>query len=195
MEFSKDYILENEVVQLRPLIEADFEHLLPFSMNEPSLWQYSLLSAGGAENLKKYMQVALNGRAEAHQYPFIVFDKRRSVYAGSTRFYDFQQRHNTTQLGYTWYGQDFQRTGLNRNCKLLMLTFAFEELGLDRVEFRADNTNVRSIAAMKAIGCVQEGVLRSNCKSIEGRRDSIVLSILKDEWFAGGKKRLQGKIV
>lgn len=194
MDFTKDYQLENDRALLRPLVENDYKYLLPFSINEPTLWQYSLTPANGEENLKKYMDLALNGRKNETAYPFIVWDKKTEQYAGSTRFYDFQARHNTTQLGYTWYGKDFQGTGLNKNCKLLLLTFAFDTLGLDRVEFRADNNNKRSIAAMKSLGCVQEGILRSHSKSVYGRRDSIILSILKDEWFDEGKDKLTSKV-
>ena len=122
------------------------------------------------------------------------FDKRTNNYAGTTRFYDYQEHHNTVQLGYTWYGKDFQGTGLNKNCKLLMLQFAFETLGVDRVEFRADADNERSVAAMKSIGCTVEGILRSNCKAVTGRRNSIILSILKDEWFKNVKENLLLKI-
>lgn len=194
LDFSTDYILENDIVQLRPLVENDFEILSKFSLEEPNLWTYSLLPANGLENLKKYLDVAFKSKKEQKSYPFIVFDKRTNSYAGSTRFYDYQPVHNTIQLGYTWYGKEFQGTGLNKNCKYLMLEFAFETLGLDRVEFRADNTNARSIAAMKSIGCTVEGVLRSNCKAVVGRRDSIILSILKDEWFDTVKENLLNKI-
>jgi RimJ/RimL family protein N-acetyltransferase len=129
------------------------------------------------------------------EYPFIVFDKIAGTYAGSTRFYDIQLAASTTLIGYTWYGFQFQRTGLNRHCKFLMLSYAFERWGMERVEFRADVRNLRSIAAMKAIGCVEEGILRSHMPTETGtRRDSIVLSILKSEWFAGGKDLLLRKI-
>jgi RimJ/RimL family protein N-acetyltransferase len=98
-------------------------------------------------------------------------------------------------LGFTWYGKEFQGTDLNKNCKFLLLEFAFETVNMQRVEFRADNENKRSIAAMKSIGCVEEGILRSNSpKTDGGRRDSIVLSILKDEWFAKVKNDLKAKI-
>ena len=148
----------------------------------------------GLVNMQTYLDTALTERANKTSYPFIVFDKCKKEYAGSTRFYDYQSDQNTTQLGYTWYGKRFWSTGLNKNCKYLMLQFAFETLGLDRVEFRADNNNERSKAAMKSIGCKVEGVLRNNCKSTTGRRDSIVLSILKDEWFDSVKSNLQDKI-
>lgn len=192
-DFDADYSLENDVALLRPLRASDFDNLVPFSENEPDLWRYSLLPANGPENMQKYLDIALEARNEKTSYPYVVYDKREKKYAGSTRFYDIQPYHRTTQLGYTWYGKDFQGTGLNKNCKLLLLTFAFEKIGFERVEFRADNLNWRSIAAMKSIGCKEEGVLRSNCASPSGRRDSIVLSILKEEWRNGIKDLLLEK--
>jgi len=103
--------------------------------------------------------------------------------------------HKKTLLGYTWYGKKFQRTGLNRHCKFLLLQFAFEEWGLERVEFRANIHNDRSIAAMKAIGCIQEGVFRDYMLDATGRRwSTVVLSILKEEWFSKTKEMLKNKI-
>lgn len=191
----KEIILENDRVLLRPLAESDYEHLLPFALNEADLWKYSLISPAGEEGMRNYISTTLQNKAAGIEYPFIVFDKATQQYAGSTRFYDIQQFNKTTQLGYTWYGKSFQRTGLNRNCKQLLFQFAFEEWGLERLELRADANNAPSINAMKAIGCTVEGILRSNM-TIEagGRRDSIVLSILKDEWFSSVKKLLQQKI-
>lgn len=182
MNFESDIILENERVRLSPLKKSDFELLLPYSLNEPEIWDYSLLPGDGAKNLNIYIDLAIEARDNKTSYAFLVYDKEKQEVAGTTRFYDVQPTHNTVQLGYTWYGKEFQRTGLNRQCKLLMLTYAFEQLNMDRVEFRADTNNARSIAAMKAIGCTPEGILRSNCASPSGRRDSIVLSILKNEW-------------
>jgi N-acetyltransferase len=192
---SKDYILENDIVLLRPLVESDFEHLLPFALNETELWKFSLISPAGVDGMKDYITAALDGRTKGLEYPFIVFDKRTQQYAGSTRFYDIQMQNQSMQLGYTWYGKAFQATGLNKNCKSLLLQFAFETVGLERVEFRADNNNERSKAAMRSIGCVEEGVLRSHVATFTGaRRNSIVLSILKSEWEAGVKGRLEEKV-
>jgi RimJ/RimL family protein N-acetyltransferase len=194
-DFSHNYILENDRVFLRTLLTTDFENLFDFSLNEPDIWKYSLVKANGADNLKKYIELAIAARNAEKEYPFIVFDKHLNQYAGSTRFYDIQISQETLQLGYTWYGKQFQGTGLNKNCKFLLLEFAFETLGMERVEFRADNNNARSIAAMKSIGCKVEGVLRNNGKTSDGlRRDSIVLSILKSEWFENVKENLRARI-
>lgn len=192
--FQKEYVLENDRVRLRPLALEDFDTLKYFALNQPEIWKYSQQPASGLENLKVYIDFALQARRAETAYPFVVFDKNYQQIAGSTRFYDFQEKHNTVQLGYTWYAKEFQGTGLNKQCKLLLLEFAFEKLGIDRVEFRADAKNERSIAAMKSIGCTVEGTLRNNCAAPDGRRDSIVLSILKDEWFCGVKEQLELKI-
>jgi len=195
MDFTKDYVLENERVLLRPMMKDDFENLLRFSTEQPELWRFSLITAGGPDNLRNYLAIAQSSRIEQKEYPFIVYDKWTNQYAGSTRFYDIQPEFKTLQLGYTWYGKEFHGTGLNKNCKYLLLEFAFEKWGMERVEFRADNENARSIAAMKSIGCKVDGVLRSNMPKREGgRRDSIVLSILKHEWESEIKETLRRKV-
>jgi len=195
IEFPKDIILEDERVLLRPLESSDLEFLLPYALQEPDTWEYSIISPAGEEGMKKYIADTLSQREMKTEYAFIVFDKASGLYAGSTRFYDIQLYHLSTQLGYTWYGKAFRRTGLNRHCKWLMLSYAFENWGLERVEFRADARNERSIQAMKDIGCKVEGILRSQL-TIErgGRRSSIVLSILKEEWEASVREILIKKI-
>lgn len=194
-DLNEDYVLENERVLLRPLQISDFSNLVYFSINEPELWKFSLVSAAGEENLRNYIDIAVTARSEHKEYPFIIYDKVKNKWAGSTRFYDIQIAYKTLQLGYTWYGKEFWGTGLNKNCKYLLFQFAFETLGMERVELRADNDNQRSIAAMKSIGCKVDGILRSNMpKPITGRRDSIVLSILKDEWESDVKQLIKSKL-
>jgi RimJ/RimL family protein N-acetyltransferase len=196
LDFQTDYLLEDDCVLLRPLQADDWQNLLYFAAHEQDIWQYSLVPVAGETNLKAYINSALAAKAAEKEYPFIVYDKRTQQYAGSTRFYDVQLANNTLQLGYTWYGKQFQRTGLNRHCKYLLLQFAFETLGVARVEFRADANNARSIAAMKAIGCTVEGILRNHLPMPSGgRRDSIVLSILKEEWDSEVKVKLRGMII
>lgn len=192
MNFNEEYILENDKVILTPLKRDDFDNLVHFATNEPELWQYSLIQANSPEKMKIYIEKAIEGRISKNTYAFIVYDKRTNQYAGSTRFYDIQIENASLQLGFTWYGKEFQGTGINKKCKYLLLEFAFDTLKMERVEFRADNENQRSINAMKSIGCVVEGVLRSNTYKTNGdRRDSIVLSILKDEWNNTIKHKLE----
>jgi RimJ/RimL family protein N-acetyltransferase len=196
-DFNQNLILENETVLMRPLQFTDVENLLEFSINEPEIWKYSLADVSGRVNLENYVQLALQAKEDKIAFPFVIFDKRTNAYAGSTRFYDIQLANKTLLLGYTWYGVAFQGTGLNKQCKYLMLEYTFEVLGIERVEFRADSNNLRSIAAMKRIGCTQEGLLRSHMPLTKGsliRRDSVVLSILKDEWFDSVKENLKAQL-
>jgi len=195
-DLSQNTILEDETVLLRPLQQSDVENLLEISVNEPETWEYSLVRANGKENLVHYIQIALDARENKTEFPFVVFDKKSGKYAGSTRFYDINLPFKTLQLGDTWYGKQFRGTGLNKHCKFLLLQFAFETLGMERVEFRADNNNQRSIAAMKSIGCKVEGVMRRNMPTLDSevRRDSIVLSILRNEWFDEVRGNLKAKL-
>jgi len=190
-----EYILEDERALLRPLEATDINLLIPFAINEPDTWKFSIVSPKGEEGMRAYVSQALAARAEGKEYPFMMFDKKTGEYAGCTRFYDIQPQYQTLQLGYTWYGEKFRGTGLNKHCKFLLLQFAFETLGMERVEFRADANNARSIAAMKSLGCKVEGILRSHTPLENGlRRDSIVLSILKPEWKNGGMEYLKNKL-
>jgi len=150
-----------------------------------------LVSIQNEDDLELYFQTALNARELGNTYAFIVFDKLTQSFVGCTRFYDIQLQNQSTQLGYTWYAKSTWGSGVNLHCKYLLLQFAFEQLGFERVEFRADNDNKRSIAAMQKIGCTIEGVLRNHLpKPKGGRRDSIVLSILKTEWLDDVKNNL-----
>jgi RimJ/RimL family protein N-acetyltransferase len=191
----EEYILEDEHVLLRPLRTDDVKNLLSIAVNEPETWKYSSKNAGSEALLTQYINEAVDLRTTGLEYPFIVFDKKANAYAGSTRFYDIQQENVSLQLGYTWYGKDFRGTGMNKHCKFLLLQFAFESINAERVEFRADARNEVSIAAMKSIGCTVEGLIRSHAYLRDGgRRDSVILSILKDEWFGGVKERLRAKL-
>src|SRR5450432_288700 len=193
--FPGNLVLEDERALLRPLQKEDLEFLFPFAEMEPETWNYSLVNAAGKAGMTKYVENAVRQRELQVEYPFIIFDKLTNEYAGSSRFCDIQLAFSTTMLGYSWFGKKFRRTGLNRHCKLLMLTFAFEKWGMERVEFRADNRNEKSIEAMKNIGCTVEGIFRSHYPILSGgRKDSIILSILKDEWFESVKGKLQGMV-
>jgi len=191
-DFSEDYILEDERVLLRPLKVEDVDLLSHFVVEEPEIWQYSLMAIQKPADLAHYIDHAVQSRIDKTAYPFIVFDKIKKQYVGCTRFYDVQLTHQSSQLGYTWYGKSTWGTGINVHCKFLLLSFAFEKIGWERIEFRADNDNKRSIAAMQKIGCTIEGVLRSHLpKPNGGRRDSIVLSILRSDWNNSAKQKLE----
>lgn len=193
--FKEEYILENDVVRLQPLQISDYEKLVGFSINEPELWSFNSNGPDNPENLKKYIERTLSQRVKLAEYPFLVFDKINNKVAGSTRFYNINLEAKHLEIGFTWYGKEFQGTKLNKNCKYLLLEFAFEKMNMERVGFRANNLNHRSINAMKSIGCIEEGVLRNFNTDAKGNRiDAIVLSIVKNEWFDSVKQNLKNRI-
>ena len=190
-DFKADIILENERVLLRPLCYTDLSLLAHYVEQEPSLWKYSLSAIHTKVDLENYIHSAIEAREKQNSYAFIVYDKLMNAFVGSTRFYDIQLNTQTAHIGYTWYSKKVWGSKLNENCKFLLLEFAFDQIGFERIEFRADYNNKRSIAAMQKIGCTIEGVLRNHLPLPNGnRRDSIVLSILKTEWENKIKKNL-----
>lgn len=189
-------ILENEHVLLRPLTRDDYVLLLPYSLNEPGLWYYSPVGAAGKDALQHYIEIALSDYHQGKSLPFIVIDKKTGEIAGSTRYYNISPHNQNLEIGFTWYGKKYQGTGLNKSCKFLLLEHAFNTLHCLRVGFRADATNIVSIAAMKSIGATPEGILRQDTKMPDGRfRDTIVLSILQSEWENHLREELFTKIV
>gem|GEM_PF-4599705 len=177
---------------LRPLIASDEIHLLGFDKYNSFLWKFSMISGAGEKGMHRYIQMGWKAKETIKEYPFIVIDKRSGEYADSTRFYDIQNDNKALQLSYTWYGTIFQKIGLNRHCKYLFFSIAFEEMGMERIELRADVRNLLSIAAMKKTGCIEEGIIRSHAITHQGeRRYSMVLSILLREWEGGVNEKLK----
>ena len=194
-DYSENYILEDDFVKLSPLNIEHVEGLLDIS-NEWNVWTYFLEKGNGQENLTNYVLSTLNNRKLKKEFPFVIFDKVKNEYAGTTRLYDYLTDLKSIKLGHTWIGEKFRGTGLNKHCKYLLLEFAFEKLEVERIGFGAHIDNKRSIAAMKKIGCKEEGVLRNFIPSLDGkgRAHVILLSIIKDEWFNTIKNELQQKL-
>jgi RimJ/RimL family protein N-acetyltransferase len=122
--------------------------------------------------------------------PFALVEIGSGKVVGSTRYLTIRPEHRSVEIGWTWLGQEWQRTGINTEAKLLLLTHAFERLGCLRVEFKTDARNERSQRALLRIGATREGVMR-NHMIVQGNyvRDSVYFSIIDAEWPAV-KKRL-----
>lgn len=194
-DFNKDYILEDERVKLSPLQIDNVSDLLEIA-NEPDIWNYSFIKGNGEKKLRNYIAGAINQRHNQKEYPFIVYDKKTNQYAGCTRYCEISPNIQSIRLGYTWYGERFRGTGLNKHCKYLLFQFAFEKMGAERIGLAAYSENLRSIAAMESVGCKKEGVFRGIFPSLdgEGRTDAVLLSILKPEWEKNVKHELKGKL-
>jgi len=181
--FDKEIILENSVALLRPLEFSDINNLLKIAIEEKRLLQYSPLPVFSKKLLTEYVQKSLKERENKNRYSFIIFDKRKNIYAGSTSFMNISNVDSRIEIGSTWIGKEFQRTGLNRNCKYLLLSYAFDELGTERIELKTDERNSASRNAIEKIGGRFEGILRSHTLMYDGfRRNTVYYSILKNEW-------------
>jgi len=181
--FDADIILENEMARLQPLRMEDSKNLLKVATEDKNLIRYSPAQIYNEEFLKEYVSKSIRERKAGSRYSFSIFDKVRNAYAGSTSFLNISNADGRLEIGGTWIGKSFQRTGLNRNCKFLLLAFAFDQLGAERVEFKTDERNHASRTAIEKIGGQLEGVLRSHTVLPDGfRRNTVYYSILKDEW-------------
>ena len=185
MNFPFDYpiILENSKVLLRPIEQTDFQYLLPLALEDKKLLQFSPAPIYSETLLETYISTAIQLRETKNRYTFIVFDKLKLAYAGSTSFLNISNNDERLEIGATWYGKSFQRTGLNRQCKFLLLEYAFEILKAHRVEFKTDERNIASRTAIEKIGATYEGNLREHTLMYDGfRRNTVYYSILKNEW-------------
>lgn len=180
--FSQNLFLENERARLEPLEEKHFEFLLPVAM-QLSLWKFTTAKIKSPADFRIYFNTAIDERDSGSSIPFAIFDKQTQKYAGCTRFGNISAQHKRLEIGWTWYAEEAQRTGLNRACKYLLLSYCFETLGLNRVELKTSLLNEKSQTAMKKIGAVQEGIFRKHIINDDATvRDSVYFSFINDEW-------------
>ena len=129
--------------------------------------------------------------------PFVirdVHDGKPGKVVGSTRLFNVDAANKRLEIGHTWYAKSVQRTAVNTECKLLLLTHAFETLGCIAVEFRTHWMNHQSRAAIARLGAKQDGVLRNHQRMPDGSfRDTVVFSIIESEWLTV-KRHLQYKL-
>jgi RimJ/RimL family protein N-acetyltransferase len=126
---------------------------------------------------------AITDRQNSTTAVWVIIDKMTNKVAGCTRIADISWKDERGQIGWTWIGRDFQGSGLNKEMKYLMLTYGFEVLGLNRIEFKADERNNQSRRALLGIGATYEGVLRQHMKIHTGFiRNTVFYSILRSEW-------------
>ena len=118
------------------------------------------------------------------QLPFAIVETAKDKVIGSTRYLNIRPEHRSLEIGWTWLGQNWQRTAINTETKLLLLSHAFEKLGCVRVEFKTDTRNERSQRALQRIGATKEGVLRNHMiVQDDFVRDSVYFSVISSEWL------------
>lgn len=174
--------LEGQHVRLEPLTHAHAEALVN-AAREGELWNSTLTIIPDSAGVTSYIDAALTGQSLGKELPFVIINKSSDQVAGTTRFYEIRPPDRAAAIGYTWLARSAQRTPINTEAKLLLLTHAFEIWRCVRVELITDVLNQQSRAAILRLGAKQEGILRKHLILHSGRsRDSVVFSIIDAEW-------------
>ena len=185
-------VLEGRHARLEPMSRAHVDGLRAALAGDElsTLW---FTSVPRADDTEDYVEAVLAAQVDGRVLPFVVLDASGRV-VGSTRFYGLEADVPKLSIGYTWYAPHVQRTGVNTETKLLLLTHAFETLGCISVVFETSWFNQRSRAAIARLGAKQDGVLRNHKRHADGSpRDTVVFSITDSEWPAV-KRNLQARL-
>jgi len=186
-------ILEGQHVRLEPLSPAHEESLIAAAA-DGELWNSIVTIVPSRDTISDYIGSALKAQAHGRELPFVIIQKSSGRVVGTTRFYDIEPIERRAEIGYTWLAASAQRTAVNTESKLLLLTYAFEEMRCIRVSFITDVLNQQSRAAILRLGAKEEGVLRNHMYMPSGRyRDSVSFSIIEAEW-PDVKAQLEAKL-
>jgi RimJ/RimL family protein N-acetyltransferase len=174
--------LTGKTVDLIPLEMSQRDSLLE-AARDGKLWELWFTSVPSEKNIDAYIDFALAEQEKGRALPFAVVNKADNKIIGSTRFCNVDSPSRRAEIGYTWYAESSQRTGVNTECKYLLLSHAFEDLDAIAVEFRTHWHNHRSRLAILRLGAKQDGILRNHLIDHNGLiRDTVVFSILQSEW-------------
>ncbi len=182
--------LENDKIRLEPLTLEHTDALAKL-VTDGELWKLNIASAPHPEDSQAYIETALN---TADRLAFAVIDKTTNSLIGTTSYYNISPEIQRLEIGYTFYGQSYWRTHVNTNCKLLLLTYAFETLDWKTVGWQTDILNVRSQNAIERLGAKKDGVIRGHkLRKDDTIRDTVMYSMIAEEW-AEAKQVLLDKL-
>jgi N-acetyltransferase len=182
--FVEPVVLQGRYATLEPLAR---EHGVDLqrAAADGKLWQLWYTSVPAPETAEAYIEAALRMREDLGAMPFVVRDNSAGGVVGCTRYFNVDAANRRLEIGHTWYAKRTQRTAINTECKLLLLTHAFEKLRCIAVEFRTHWFNHASRVAIARLGAKQDGILRNHQISADGSyRDTVVFSIIESEWPA-----------
>jgi len=178
-------VLMGQYVRMEPLSISHAPEIFE-AAKDPGIWRYIPKQprpfADEAE-ARAWIDTALRDAGAGREQPFAIIHRDSGRVAGSTRYMDIHPAHRGLEIGYTWIAPEFQRTPINTECKLLLFSHAFEDLGAIRVCLKTDSRNDRSQRAIERLGAVREGVWRNHYILADGyRRDSVYYSVIDSEW-------------
>jgi RimJ/RimL family protein N-acetyltransferase len=176
--------LAGKLVRLEPLSIDHVAGLAEVAL-DPAIWTWTIARPTTVADLRSWAATALAGRDAGTELPFATIDQATGRPIGSSRFMNIVLEHRRVEIGWTWVAPAWQRTGANREAKLLMLGHAFDTLGCRRVEFKTDSLNEPSRRALLGIGAQFEGIFRNHMVMPDGRmRHSAWYSVIDEEWPA-----------
>jgi N-acetyltransferase len=176
--------LHGALVRLEPLSLDHLPGLAEVGL-DPAIWQWTTARPTTTGELRAWAETALGNRDAGNEFPFATIDQATGRPIGSSRFMNIALEHHRVEIGWTWVAPAWQRTGANREAKLLMLGHAFGTLGCRRVEFKTDSLNEPSRTALLGIGAQFEGIFRNHMVMLDGRmRHSAYYSVIDEEWPA-----------
>jgi N-acetyltransferase len=174
--------LSGKFVTLEQLSPSHREELR-LTAADPTQFQY-FRYLGGGSYFDKQFDNALSELARNERFAFAVRQNKDGKIVGSTSYYDVFPKYQRLAIGHTWYSAQARGTAVNPECKYLLFSYAFETLNYARIEIHTDTRNMHSRAAVKKLGAVEEGILRSHIpmEAENYRRDTVIYSILCNEW-------------
>jgi len=193
MAFIEPVTLKGRHATLEPLAR-EHESALAKAASDGELWRLWYTSIAPPDKMSAYITTALDMRERLGAMPFAVRENGSGEVVGCTRYFNVDAANRRLEIGHTWYARRMQRTAINTECKLLLLTHAFEKLSCIAVEFRTHWFNHASREAIARLGAKQDAVLRNHQISSDGSyRDTVVFSIIESEWPAV-KRHLQWQL-
>lgn len=175
-------VLEGDFIRLVPLQREHAPELAKIGLDD-RLWSWIPAPVATSKDMQAYVDHAVEGREQGIYIPFATQWKATGELIGSTRFGALSQAHKRMEIGWTWIAPAWQGTVVNPEAKWLLLDHAFSTHHCNRVELKTDARNTRSRAAMRSIGCTEEGTLRHHMITASGHlRDTVYFSILRSEW-------------
>ena len=182
MAFVEPTTLSARGITLVPL-DASHEAGLRAAAADGALWNIRVTSVPEPEQTLKYIEDALQMRADGNRFAFAVTNTASGEVLGTTSYHDIIPAARRVEIGYTWYAKRVQRSHVNTTCKLLMLQHAFDTLACKVVGWRTDNFNFASQAAIERLGAQKDGVIRGHALRRDGTiRDTVMYSLRAGEW-------------
>jgi N-acetyltransferase len=177
--------LKGRLVCLEPL-QMEHANELYEASRDPGLWTYKPVSQHcSLTEMKQLIASVLQSQQAGACLSFTIFSLERGCAVGETRYHSFMLQDHGLEIGWTWLTPSVQRTGINTECKYLLLRHAFEVWEAIRVQLRTHHLNTNSQRAIERLGAVREGVLRNHLIMPDGSyRHSVYYSIIQSEWPA-----------